>query len=59
MTNQPFKVVKNFPKQLPCNIEAEQAVIGSVLVSNDIFDEFTYIDSNKFFDPMHVKIYTY
>ena len=43
MTNQPFKVVKNFPKQLPCNIEAEQAVIGSILVSNDIYDEVSLI----------------
>ena len=59
MTNQPFKVVKNFPKQLPCNIEAEQAVIGSILVSNDIYDEVSLIiDSNKFFDPIHIKIYS-
>ena len=59
MTNQPFKIVKNFPKQLPCNIEAEQAVIGSILVSNDIYDEVSLIiDSNKFFDPIHIKIYS-
>ena len=36
MTEQPFKIVKNTQKQMPCNIEAEQAVIGSILVSNDI-----------------------
>ena len=59
MTNPPLKVVKNFPKQLPCNIEAEQAVIGSILVLNDIYDEVSLIiDSNKFFDPIHVKIYS-
>ena len=43
---------------MPCNIEAEQAVIGSILVSNDIFDEVTpIIDSEKFFDPIHAKIF--
>jgi len=58
MANQPFKIVENKEKQLPCNIEAEQAVIGSILVSNDIFDEITpIVDAKKFFDPIHVKIF--
>ena len=34
MMSQPFKVIQNFPKEMPCNIEAEQALIGSILVSN-------------------------
>ena len=58
MAQQPLKVVENSEKQLPCNIEAEQAVIASILVSNDIYDEITSIlDSQKFFDPIHVKLY--
>ena len=58
MAQQPFKVVENSQKQMPCNVEAEQAVIGSILVSNDIFDEITpIIDAQKFFDPIHVKIF--
>ena len=58
MTSQPFKIVNNSPKQLPCNIEAEQAVIGSILVSNEIYDEVNVIiDAEKFFDPIHKKIY--
>jgi len=58
MSSQPLKIIQNFEKQMPCNIEAEQAVIGSILVSNDIFDEISpLIDSQKFFDPIHVKIY--
>ena len=49
MAYQNFKVIQNAQKQMPCNIEAEQAVIGSILVSNDIFDEIsTLIDSQKF-----------
>jgi len=43
---------------MPCNIEAEQAVIASVLVSNDIYDEISpIVDAQKFFDPVHVKLY--
>ena len=58
MAQQPLKIVENSEKQLPCNIEAEQAVIASILVSNDIYDEISPIlDSQKFFDPIHVKLY--
>jgi len=58
MAKQPFKIVENSQKQMPCNIEAEQAVIGSILVSNDIYDEISpIIDAQKFFDPVHAKIF--
>ena len=59
MSQKPFKIVENTQKQMPCNIEAEQAVIGSILVSNDIYDEVSpIIDAQKFFDPIHVKIFS-
>ena len=58
MAQQPFKIVENQEKKMPCNIEAEQAVIGSILVSNDIYDEISPIlNPRKFFDPVHVKLY--
>ena len=58
MAQQPFKVIDNSQKQMPCNIEAEQAVIGSILVSNDIYDEISpLLDPQKFFDPIHAKLY--
>jgi len=45
-------------KTLPSNIEAEQALIGSVLVNNDIIDEISNIvNASKFFDPIHRRIY--
>ena len=51
-------LVSNNISQLPNNIEAEQAVIGSVLTSNEIFDDLSSIISeNNFFDPLHQKIY--
>ena len=34
-----LSIVKDKFKELPNNIEAEQAVIGSILVTNEIFDE--------------------
>jgi replicative DNA helicase len=53
-----FNLVKNQFKELPNNIEAEQAVIGSILVSNDIFDDVAFIiDNKKFYDPVHQKIF--
>jgi len=53
-----LSIVKDKFKELPNNIEAEQSVIGSILVSNEIFDEISTIISNvNFYDPMHQKIY--
>ncbi len=58
MIQSPLKIVENYQNKMPCNIEAEQAVLGSVLVSNDIYDEISpIVDSQKFFDPIHMKIY--
>ncbi len=54
-----LSVVKNKFNELPNNIEAEQAVIGSILVTNEIFDEINTIISNlNFYDPMHQKIFS-
>ena len=53
-----LSIVKETFKELPNNIEAEQAVIGSILVSNEIFDGVNTIISNiNFHDPMHQKIF--
>ena len=32
-------LIKNKIEELPNNIEAEQSIIGSILISNEIFDE--------------------
>ena len=53
-----LSVVRENFKELPNNIEAEQAVIGSILVTNEIFDEINIIiRSENFYDPMHQKIF--
>ena len=49
----------NQERKLPSNIDAEQALIGSVLVNNDIIDEVaSIINFNEFYDPVHSKIYS-
>ena len=54
-----FNLVQTETNELPNNIEAEQSVIGSILVSNEIFDEINMIVANKnFYDPMHQKIFS-
>ena len=54
-----FNLVKNEVNELPNNIEAEQSVIGSILISNEIFDELNIIiNSKNFYDPMHQKIFS-
>ena len=45
-----LSIVKDNFKELPNNIEAEQAVIGSILVSNEIFDDLNTIISSINFD---------
>ena len=53
-----LSIITNNFKELPNNIEAEQAVLGSILLTNEIFDEINTIISNKnFYDPMHQKIF--
>ena len=53
-----LSIIKENFKELPNNIEAEQSVIGSILVTNEIFDEInTIISSVNFYDPMHQKIF--
>tara|TARA_B100000963_G_scaffold146964_1_gene127976 strand:+ start:22020 stop:23444 length:1425 start_codon:yes stop_codon:yes gene_type:complete len=48
----------NSEKKQPSNIEAEQALLGSILVNNDIIDEIAnIINSTSFYDPAHTKIY--
>ena len=44
-------------KNVPSNIEAEQHLLGSVLVNNDIIDEISSIINSKNFMIQYIKIY--
>ena len=51
-------IQNNSIKNQPSNLEAEQALIGSILVNNDVIDEVaSLITPLSFYDPAHIKIY--
>ena len=42
----------------PHNIEAEQALLGALMVNNDVFDRIdNIVNEAHFFDPVHQKIF--
>ena len=46
------------PRVLPHNIEAEQALLGSVLVNNNAFDKVgEFLRPECFYDPVHGRIF--
>ena len=48
----------NLDQKQPSNLDAEQALLGSILINNDIIDEVsTIINPTSFYDPAHNKIY--
>ena len=53
-----LSIVKDKFKELPNNIEAEQSVIGSILVTNEIFDEISTIISSIIFMIQCIKKFT-
>ena len=58
MSLNKLDLVRSHPTELPNNIEAEQSVIGSILVSNDTLDDVSpIINYTKFYDPIHQKIF--
>ncbi|WP_317993039.1 replicative DNA helicase [Bartonella gliris] len=45
-------------RQLPHNIEAEQALLGAILINNDALDRVSdFLKPGHFFEPLHQKIY--
>ena len=51
---------KQNTKELPHNLEAEQALLGAILLNNDIlYDINEIIDVNHFFESIHIKILGY
>jgi replicative DNA helicase len=45
-------------RQAPHNIEAEQALLGAVLVNNESFDRVSgFLQPNHFFEPLHGRLF--
>ena len=44
--------------QLPHNIEAEQGLLGALLINNDALEQISdFLLARHFFDPVHARIY--
>jgi hypothetical protein len=45
-------------RELPSNIEAEQGLLGAILIDNRTFDRVaSFLDEEHFFEPLHQRIY--
>jgi replicative DNA helicase len=45
-------------RQPPHNIEAEQALLGAILINNEAIDRVSaFLDAQHFYDPLHAQIY--
>ena len=45
-------------RQAPHNIEAEQALLGAVLINNESFDRVSgFLQPNHFFEPLHGRLF--
>ncbi len=45
-------------RQVPHNIEAEQALLGAILVNNEAMDRVAgFLEAHHFYEPIHQKIY--
>ncbi len=45
-------------RQVPHNIEAEQALLGAILVNNEALDRVSgFLEPIHFYDPLHAQIY--
>lgn len=62
---QTVPVTPNYPvkdadvcKRVPHNIEAEQALLGAILINNDVLSIVTdLLEPGDFYDPLHGRIY--
>jgi replicative DNA helicase len=45
-------------RQAPHNVEAEQALLGAVLINNEAYDKVSgFLEPHHFFEPLHARIY--
>ncbi len=46
-------------RHVPHNIEAEQALLGAMLVNNESLDRVSsFLQAEHFYDPLHAEIFT-
>ena len=53
-----FQLQNNALKELPHNIEAEQGILGAILLNNEIFFDISEtINVEHFYEPVHKLIF--
>ncbi|MBR28698.1 MAG: replicative DNA helicase [Rhodobacteraceae bacterium] len=46
------------PAASPSNIEAEQALLGAILINNEVYDRVaSFLAAEHFYDPVHARIF--
>jgi replicative DNA helicase len=43
-------------QKTPFSLEAEQAVLGSIMVWNEVLDDISFLGPEHFYDPLHAQI---
>jgi replicative DNA helicase len=43
-------------QRTPFSLEAEQAVLGSIMVWNEVLDDISFLGPEHFYDPLHAQI---
>lgn len=49
--------ISNTGLTIPHNIEAEQAVLGALLLNNDVLNAIGHLSAEHFYDPVHARIF--
>jgi replicative DNA helicase len=58
MADGPAAGLDHAASNLPSNLEAEQALLGALLVNNDVYDRVAgLVQPEHFFDPVHARIF--
>lgn len=56
--NKPMTLAEIQPAQWPRNVEAEQALLGAILLNNAVLERITgMISADMFYEPVHGEIY--
>ena len=45
------------PQPAICNIEAEQAILGALLLNNEVLDRIGFLQPEHFYEPVHGRIF--
>ncbi|MDP3533260.1 MAG: DnaB-like helicase N-terminal domain-containing protein, partial [Alphaproteobacteria bacterium] len=58
MSYQQKQTQNDISKILPHNLEAEQALLGAILVNNKAYEQVSeYLFADHFYHPSHQKVY--